>query len=202
MISAYNSLIAYEGDKWGEYLDRLMLADVFGGLILEYPDPSDFKAIVKYILYAYSAESDMIQIGADWAKNKKKIFEYCCIKPDAKYFNDLVHLENKAVLIAIKKWLDYQDNDLFELIQTLKDLRAELQLTCLAAIRKSSGEIDYDQKNRNAQYAIELRTKIKDLESELIQSSQKLKNSVKEFREAKQNSKSMGVETFLKQTEN
>jgi len=110
----------------------------------------------------------------------------------------LVHLKNKAVVDAIQAWMDFCDSDLFTTLQILKDLRVEMQISCLTDIKKASLEIDYDQKFKNAQYSVDLKKMIKDLESELIQTSVKLKDSVKEFREAKQK-KSFGLETFLKQ---
>lgn len=199
MISAYNSLVAYEGDEWDDYLEKLCLIDIFMPLLKQYPDKGDFKCIVKYILYAYSVESDMLVIGADWHKTKKKIFEKSGLKPELTIYSEVVHLKSKVVLETIKRWLEYQDNDVFEMLITMKELRAEMQLTCLTDIKTASGEINYDQKYKNAQYSVELKKTIKDLESELIQNNPLLKESVKEFREATRVKKSFGSETFLKE---
>jgi hypothetical protein len=198
MISAYNSLITYGGEDWEDYLDRIALIDIFGGLLKEYPDKADFTCVVKYILLAYSCESEMLIIGADWLKTKQKIFEKASIKPNEKFYEDLVHLKNRVIISTIEKWLSYQENDTFTMLQTLKDLKVEMQVSCLTDIKKTSDEIDYTQKFLNAEYCIKLKSMIKDLESELIQSSPALKDSVKEFREASRSSKSFGSETFLK----
>lgn len=199
MISAYQHLIRYSGNDWEAHIESISLNDVFGGLLKEYTDRGDFGCIIKYVLYAYSSESDMLIIGSDWIKTKRKIFERCSVMPKDSFYEDLIHLKNKIVLDCIQKWLDYQDEAVFTLLQTLKDLMAELQMSCLTEIKKSSGEIDYTQKYLNAGYVADLRNRIKDLESELIQTSALLKDSVKEFREAKRANKSFGLETFFKE---
>lgn len=198
MISAYNSLVNHSGNDWDDYLEKLCLIDIFKDLLKEYPDKADFTCVVKYILYAYSVESEMLILGADWTKTKRRIFEKASIKPQAKFYQDLVLLKNRAVLITIQRWLEFQDMDVFTQLQILKDLRAEMQLTCLTDIKKASGEIDFTQKFLNAQYSNDLKKMIKDLESELIQTSAKLKDSVKEFRGAKRNAGTFGLESFLK----
>lgn len=198
MISVYSSLVNYTEGDWEQYLDRIAVLDIFGPLLKEYPDPGDFSAVVKYILYAYSVESEMLAIGADWIKTKRKIFEKVSLKPERSIYEDVIHLKNQTVLETIKRWLDYQDNDVFEQLQIMKDLRAEMQMTCLTSIRKSGGEIDFDQKYKNAEYSVALKKSIKDLESELIQNSALLKDSVKEYREAKRGTQSFGWETFMK----
>lgn len=199
MISVYSSIVNYTEGDWEQYLDRIAMIDIFGPLLKEYPDPGDFSCVVKFILYAYSIESEMLVIGADWVKTKRKIFEKVCLRPWGSVYEDIVLLKNPSILETIKKWMDYQDNDLFEQLQILKDLRAEMQLTCLTPIKKSGGEIDYDQKYKNAQYSVELKKTIKDLESELIQNSSILKDSVKEYREVKRGAQTFGWETFMKE---
>ena len=201
MISAYNSLITYNGNEWDEYIDRLTLFDIFKDLIKAYPDKEDFTCVIKYILYAYSVESEMLVLGTDWLKNKQRIFEKANVKPRSIIYQDLVHLKKKEVIETIRKWLDFQDVDLFTQIQTLKDLRVEMQMSCLTEIKKASGEIDYTQKFLNAQYSVDLQKMVKDLESEFIQTSAKLKDSVKEYKEARRNH-TFGMETILKEEHN
>ena len=198
MISAYHSLVTYSEGEWEEYLEKIALIDIFGPLLKSYPDKGDFQCVIRYILLAYSKESEMLVIGSDWGKTKKKIFEAAAIKPNVHFYTDLVHLKNRAVLDCIKRWLDYQNDETFEMLQTLKDLKTELQMSTLTEIKKSSGEIDYDQKFKNAEYCINLQGMIKDLESQLIQANPKLKDSVSEYKEAAKSSKTMGLESTLK----
>lgn len=198
MTSPYYSIINYEEDHWQEFLDGIFLIDVFMPVIKEYTDVSTLKCVIRYIVTAYSLESDKIILGMDWQKNKQEIFEYAMLKPEAKSYEDLVLLKNKAVVDAIHNWLNFQDSESFRQLEVLKDLRIEMQISCLSDIKKSSGEVDYDQKYRNAGYANDLKKMIKDLEAELVQNDVKLKDQVKELKTAKRKLHTVGAETFAK----
>jgi hypothetical protein len=197
MISPFHSIISYEGDNWGDFLDRILLVHIFSPVIKEYQNKDTLNGAIRFIAYAYSVDSDKIILGRDWKKNKQEIFEFVLIKPEKKSYEDLVLLENKAVVETIHRWVDHQNNDTFTHLQVLKDLRVEMQISALSKILKSSGEVDYDQKFRNAKYADDLKQMIKDLESELIQNNQKLKDAVKEVKVAKSKF-TVGPETFSK----
>lgn len=199
MISVYSSLMGHKKGDLKEYIEELSLTDVFEKLIKKYNDSSDFSCALRYILYAYSVESEMLVIGQNWEKTKKKIYEKVCAKPIKDMYEELVHLKSTEVLETIQRWLDYNDSDVFTSLQTLKDLRAEMQMTCLTQIKKSSGEIDYTQKFLNAEYALKLKQMIKELESELIQTNPVMKDAIKEFRSEKNKSGLMGIETMLKE---
>lgn len=198
MISVFQSLITHSDEKWVDHIERIGVEDIFGPLLKAYPDEGVLSGVIKYILYTYSEESEMLALGKDWMKTKQRIFEKCCIKPEKKMYEDLIHLQNDIVIAVIHKWMEYQDNDTFSQIQILKDLRVEMQVSCTSPIKKSSGEIDYSQKFLNAGYTVELKKMIKDLESELIQNTPLLKDAVKEIRSAGKGAKSFGAETFFK----
>lgn len=197
MINAYHSLVTYSDNDWQEYLERLCLIDIFKDLLNEYPDKDNLRCAVRYIMYAYSVESEMVILNKEWHKNKKDIFEAAQVMPRKGLYEDLVLLKSNAVVETIHRWLNFQDNDTFTQISVLKDLRVEMQLTCLTGIKKPSGEIDYDQKFKNAEYGVELKKMIRDLESELIQNSLKLKEAIREIRTAR-NKNTIGVEMFAK----
>lgn len=197
MINAYQAIMAHKKGSWESFFEKHPFDDVFEELVKEFPDDGDLTAVIHYILMAYSIESEMIIIGADWAKTKKKIFEKVMVKPTAEMYDGLVHLKSEAVQKTVIKWLDFQSSEVFEILQTAKDLRAELQLSCTTAIQKPDGEINYDQKYKNLGYCIELRKTIRELESELVQNSESLKDAVREVRQIVSHSKSFGVESFL-----
>lgn len=181
MTNPFHSLITYEEDNWQSFIDKIGLMDVFKELIEKYDsDPSLLKSYIKYILWTYSIQSEKIIIGSDWADNKKKIFEACDFKPEEQFFKNTVYLECDVVLRTIHRWLKYQDMPVFTQYKVLKDLLFEMQVSANSPIKKSSGEIDFSQKFLNAGYVKELRKMISDCESELIQSSTKLKEGYKE----------------------
>lgn len=209
MISAYNSIITYDKGDWQSFLEQIGVDDVFNPLFKTFPESEQFPVVlrnnisivIKYIVKTYSIESDMIVIGADWQKTKKKIFESVSGEPKRECYEALVLLKSDTVINLINRWLEYRDQDQFTQIQMLKDLQVEMRITSISPIKKASGELDYDQKFKNAQYSIDLKKMIKDSESELIQNSIQLKDAIKEFRETRQKS-SFGLETFLKEEQN
>lgn len=197
MISPFHSLISYEENEWEDYLDKILLLDIFMPVIKDYQDREVLKCVIRFIAYAYSHDSDKIILGQEWKKNKQQIFEYVMVKPEKTSYEDLVLLKRKSVVDSIHNWMSFQDKDTFTQLQVLKDLRVEMQVSSLTNILKSSGEVDYDQKYRNAGYASELKKMIKDLESELIQNNQRLKDAVREVKIAK-SKVTIGPESFSK----
>jgi hypothetical protein len=197
MISPYQSIIEYQDNDWQDFLDRYMLLDIFMPVLQKYGNPADAKVIIKYIVYAYSVQSDKIHLGVDWLANKKKIFEYVMAKPVKGIYEALVHLQCEAVLQSVRNWVDYQENEVFTQLQVMRDLKVEMQISSGTKILKSSGEVDYDQKAKNIEHALSLRDKIKELEAELIQNNPKLKEAVREIRQTK-TKVNIGPEHFSK----
>lgn len=197
MISPYQALTTYEQNDWQEFLEKCLLIDIFMPVLEEYKDPQTLKLVIKYIVFAYSAQSDHVVLGKEWLDNKKQIFEMLMFKPVDEFYDDMVMLANPAVIRSINNWLEFQDKPTFKQMQVLKDLKIEMQTSCLSSIKKASMEIDYDQKFRNAEYASKLQEKIRELEAELIQNNVKLKEAVKEVKAAKVTF-NVGPETFSK----
>jgi hypothetical protein len=193
MINAYQALISHEEDDWQEYLNKICLIDIFMELILNYGhDKQLLKSFIKYIAFAYSKESDKIIIGDDWEENKKRIFEAAGFEPIDSFLQATVYLKDDIVVRAINKWLSFQDNDINAQLKSLQDLQLEMRISSNSAIKKSSGEIDFDQKYKNACYVGDLRKIINNLQDELIQSSPKLKEAYKEVKAGnKKNTKSV-----------
>lgn len=185
MINPYSSIINYEEDDWQEYLNKICLVDIFKELIIKHgADKSLLKSYIKYIVWSYSKESDMVILGNDWQQNKRRIFDAAGFKPIEELLNSTVYLHDDVVLRTIQKWMSFQDDATYTQLNVLKDLMVEMQISANSKILKSSGEIDYDQKYKNACYVKDLRNLIKDLESELIQSSPKLKEGYKEVKQS------------------
>ncbi len=194
MINHYQALVEYCGEDWESFLDDILLSDIFKPLIDAYPDKNNLKCVIRYIVYSYSVDSDKIGIGVDWENNKKKIFEFVCVKPQSDLFNQLVNLTHPKVIEVIHNWLNHQGGEVFSRLQSLKDLKVEMQQASNGMILKSTGERDYDQKFKNAGYVKELSQMIKDLEAEIIQNNPKLKDAIRELDKLSgtKNSRSIG----------
>lgn len=186
MTLAYQQLTTYEEDNWNEFLNKICLIDIFKDLF-QVVEKSDFKYAVKYIAYCYSIDSDAIVLGTEWYANKLKIYSRSEL-PEI-YSEYFLQLKNDIVLNVINRWLEFQQSDTWMQLMVLKDLKIEMQLSANSSIKKSSGEIDFDQKYKNANYATDLTKKIKDLEMELIQNSPKLKEAVMEVKNASKSQK-------------
>lgn len=195
MISAYHSILEYEGDQWDDFLTKICLIDIFKDLIPLFKDKLALTQGIKYIVMCYSKESDCVILGTDWYSNKKRIFDRCDLQKE--YFQDLVELKNNIVLKTIQRWLDFQDSSVYSQLCMLKDLQQEMQESANRNIKNAQDEINYDQKFKNAKYVNELKIMIDDLEQELIQNNAKLKVAYKEVSSASNRIKNtIGVETF------
>lgn len=193
MISAFQEIVSYNGDEWEDYLGKLCIYDIFKDFINLFKDKEILRQAIRYVVYAYSKDSKAIVLGDDWLANKKRIFESTLL-PDT-YFEDLVLLQNRIVVKTIEKWVEFQDNKTYCNLVSLSDLMVEMRLSSNSKIIKSSGETDFDQKFKNAQYVQELQKMIDDLEQELMQNDTKLKEAVREVKTAKSKN-TIGVETF------
>lgn len=185
MISAVNELTTYNEDAWQEYLERICLYEIFKDLVQKYKErPGLLKSLIRYIVWAYSKDSEKIVLGGDWLQTKKRIFEDADLPLNEDVLKEVVHLENETILTTIKKWLEYQDEDTWRELCMLQDLRIEMQVSANGSILKSTGEQDFDQKFKNAKYSIELYNMIKDTQSKLLQNDPKMKDAIQEAKRA------------------
>lgn len=216
MINAFSELTTYQGNAWEEFLEQCSVIHIFKPILDRFTDNGVRRPVIQYIVRCYSLDSPDLVIGMEWGKNKKIIFEKLMLPP--LMFHELVLFDNifedgkgefelqekwekdkdiEAIKLSINRWLNNQDSEVFVQWAVLRELRQEMQNSATGPIKKSSGEIDYDQKFKNAKYANDLRDMIKDLEDELIQNSTLLKEAVKEVK-AKKTKTTFGVESFIK----
>lgn len=200
MINPFQSLITYSGDDWYEYLESISLYEIFKDLIVKYQaNPTILKGIIRYIVWAYSKDSDKITLGTDWTENKKRIFEAAELPPMESILMDVVNLKDDIILLTVKRWIDFQNDDAWKELTMLKDLRSEMQLSANSALRSGNGDsVNYDQKFKNAKYSIDLSQMIKDCESKLLQNDPRLKDALKEVRVKTKNNYSLSPESFAK----
>lgn len=195
MINAYSEILSYEGDDWADFLTKICLVDIFQDLIPLFKDKSALSQAIKYIVLAYSKNSDADTLGGDWLGVKKRIFEKTLLPKE--YYEDLVLLKNKIIIQTIQRWIDFQEESVYANLLSLRDLMIEMRLSSNSILRKTDGiTIDYDQKFKNAGYSFELAKMIKDLEQELIQNDIKLKEGVREVKRMGKNNTVIGVERY------
>ena len=216
MINAYDEINRYSGTDWDDFLERASLLSIFEPVLERYKDAGLRKSIITFIARVYTRTSPHIVEGMEWTSNKKKVFESLLIHQDI--FHELVRFENKKALtdiydseeyaekekdidalkLSINRWLNFQNSDTFVMLCVMRDVKIEMQVSATGKIRKSGGEIDYDQKFKNTQHALQLRTMISDLEKELIENDDRLKEGVRELRKETKKSDTFSIESSIK----
>lgn len=195
MTNPYRAITTYEGLDWQPFLTELGLWEIFDGLFAYYASPGLTTKVIRYIAWAYSEQSEKIITGMDWQENKRKIFDLAGLP--GTLWEPIGRLTDPNVVKTIHKWLDLQGGKAFIQLQSIKDLAMEMRIASNTDIRKANNEVDYDQKRRNATYARELDEQAQELESELIQNSPRLKETVKEAKYVRKR-QTTGPEEFAK----
>lgn len=200
MINPLQAITTYTGDDWGDYLDSISLYEIFRDLVIKYlANPSLLKGVIRYIVWGYSMDSDKIILGTDWIETKKRIFESAQLPPMENILNDVVYLHDDVILVTIKRWIDFQNNDTWKELMMLKDLRAEMQLSANSPLKTGNGDaVNYDQKFKNAKYSIDLSLMIKDCESKLLQNDPRFKDATRELKQRSKSNISISPESFAK----
>lgn len=188
MINITKELINWKGENLRNFLIDLSVFNVFEKMFEEeWVDNPTFEALVKYITSIYSVDSDYVLLGADWLKLKQTHFNKNELPEE--FYEQVVLLKSKNITLSIKEWLDYQNNDTHAQLCMLKDLRVEMQISAVSAIKKGTNaiEIDYDQKFRNAKYSQDLLVMIRETEQALLQNDPKMKDGHQEVKRALKN---------------
>lgn len=207
MINSFQEITIFSGDDFRDHLGQISLESIFDPVMKEYNyDPAFCVKVIKFIAYSNSIESNKISVGGDRRKELHKIFrdldmphngvDPAFFNVERNYYEEIVMLGNDSVVESIIRWLKHKDNRQLEFLFTLQNAYVQHQAASLKEIRKSSGEVDYDQKYKCIGYMMELKKKIKDAEAELQQHDPKLKEAYEEVKQAAQKSQSTGVEKF------
>lgn len=205
MINSFQEITTYSGFDYKDYLGQISLLHIFESIFKEYEDIELCAKIIRYIAYTHSIESNKISVGGDRRKELYRVFKEMGIpdeEPNAEYprnyYEEIVLLKNEAIVKSIQLWLQHKDNRQLEYLFTLQNAYVQQQSAALKDIRKSTGEIDYDQKYKCIGYMMELKKMIKDAESELQQNNPKLKEAYEEIKQSAVKSNTIGVEHYAK----
>lgn len=201
MISAYHEIIKSEEEDFEEYLRKLYLIDIFKPILEEFPDKELFKGIVKFILWGYSMESDVLMTqGNTWGQLSEFIYEKSEL-PDDRDKSDGVYvavskLESHSVREAIERWLQLQNNDSWTQYIHFRDLRKQFLGLSLSDMKKSTGEIDIEAKMKAAIYSKELLKMMEDARDGFIQNHPKLRASVEAVNKVSKNKNSRSAGSY------
>lgn len=207
MINSFQEITIFDGSDFRDHLGKVNLDHIFDPVLKEYVyDPGLCVRIIKYIAFSNSIESNKISVGGDRRKELHKIFRDLefpqegvdPLFPNIKraYYDEVVLMGNESVVESIIRWLKHKDNRQLEFLFTLQNAYVQQQAAALKEIKKSSGEVDYDQKYKCIGYMMDLKLKIKDAESELQQNDPKLKEAYEDVKQAKKTNSTTGVENY------
>lgn len=198
MINLYQEITQFDGVNFHDHLKRIGAFDIFEPILnsSEFNDNTEQIKVCQYVVYTHSMESPKIYVGGDRRKMLSSVFKSLSL--DDKLYQPLVCLESVEVVGAVKKWLDRQDDKQLSFLFTLQNAFVQQQTASLSVLRKSTGEVDYDQKMRCINHMIELKKMIKEAESELQQNDPKLKQAYEEVRSASKKTNTLGIENFAR----
>lgn len=221
IINVYKELLQYEdvaGDMVGR-IKELGLFDIFEKLDNYYFHQSQlFNRALFFILHAYSLDSKFHVFGQDWFAIKASIANKVGISVEEPFveretgvdkiekillWDDLMILKSKACVDTINNYLLYQGNKNFRHLIVIKEQYEQMISGALDPIVKSSGEIDFDQKNRNRTYATQILSEINEWESKIANENVSLKDAMAEMNIKRNNQElSIRLEDNLKAKEN
>ncbi len=180
-ITSFEELFGFE-----DYLKKLNLFKVFEPVLKEFGENA--VGAIKFIAWGYGLDSDMLATnGNNWSKVSEEIFLKTNL-PEA-LFPAVALMESPSIQICIQRFLEYQNDEHWTQYITYRDLRFQMLSSSLAGIKKSSGEIDYEQKMNNAIHSNKLLSMMNEAKETFIQNNSKLKASVEAFSKANEKAK-------------
>jgi len=124
MINPYLKIISYDKPNLQKYLEEIGLSDIFKPLLKDFSDDALFKGAVKFVLYAYSLESEVLHtFGNSWVAVYKKIYEKSGLPDNENTFDAIANLKSAEVRETIDLWLLFQNNEAFAEYTNARDLR-------------------------------------------------------------------------------
>jgi hypothetical protein len=197
MINPYKSVLTYEGDNFEDYLTKIHLIDIFMPVIKAFPEKHIYKAIINFIVWGYSIDSEMLSAaGNSWSKVSPEIFNKTGLSDQ--FYEDVCLIKSPEIQTSIQKWLQFQNDENFTQFVTYRDLRRQFLHLSLSEMKKNTGEIDIKAKMDAAVYSKDLYKMMEDAKQAFIQNSPKLKASIDALNKAVKTSNTVGPQTFAK----
>lgn len=187
MISPFHEIITSEESDYEDFLKRIHLFEIFKPIIFEFQDKDLFRGIVKFIVWGYSINSDMLNTsGNTWGKVSDMIYEKAELprNKEDEVYHAVRDLKSEGVRDAIERWLQFQNEENFSNYIHFRDLRREFLALSLSDMKKSTGEIDIEAKMKAALYSQDLLKLMEDARETFIQNNSKLKASVEAVNKA------------------
>lgn len=189
MINPYVEIINYEKADLKEYLAKIGLSDIFKPLLKEFKDATLFKGVVKFILYGYSLESEVLHtFGNSWITVYKKIYEKSGLPDNENTFDSVANLKSAEVRECIDLWLAFQNSEALAEYTNARDLRKY----CLQQSQTADKTKDRVEAMK---YAKELLAMMEDAKGRFVENYDILKPSLTALKKEKQKN-TLGPQNF------
>lgn len=183
VISIYEEIVSLDKATQQDMKDKLVqlnIHEMFEHALAIYPEV--FKQIVIYTAHAYSYESKLLRIGADWQKNKNDIAVKVGLPEE--YFGKVVNLEDKRLTECFGAFLNmYHDNMDFIHLINLKETYQEV-IILSKTTQDDAGKSDISARIKMMQTAEELLESIETQENKIKSRYRILNNPLKDFEHA------------------
>lgn len=191
MINNYSEIVTYnEGeDYFDEFLQKIHLIDIFKSLISVYPNKKEFTAVVKFIMYGFSLESEMLTTsGLTWDKIAERIFNKVGL--DKKHYNDVALLEKDEVRECSLKWLRLQNDENFSQFCAYRGLRQQF----LSVVSLQMPKIEVKDENGDKHIDLDAYSKIKSI----VEAKMTAVENAKDLLQMMQDSKAAFIQNHAK----
>lgn len=188
MINPFQAIVKEDYDFLEELLIKMGILNIFKPIFEAYPDNDISKKVVKFILYGYSIDSDMLLMqGNTWGKVALEIYEKVNLPEDKDFMLEIIDLKKPQLVETVNNWLYFQNDENWAQYITYRDLRHQMLTSSLSDIKTANGtEINYEQKMKNAIHSQTLLQMMNEAKETFIQNNSKLKSSVQTFNKATQ----------------
>jgi hypothetical protein len=187
VYSIYEEIISLSGgtkEDMKNKLAELNIAHIFHYPMTEHFEDDWFKPVVLYAAHAYSWESKMVSIGADWLKTKVSIAKRVALPEVA--FEEVVHLKNAKFADCFMNFLHlYRDNMDYVHLTSLKEFYQQIMMntTRLTAEGTEGKLANLDDKHADLRKGTKLFEEIEELEEKLKTKYKTLQLPMSDFKD-------------------
>jgi len=180
MIIPFVEITTYSGTDLPGFLKERELWETFEPLFKEFGSVT-FPGAVKFVLYAYSIESEVLHAtGITWETMAKVIYQKSGLPSDEELFDRIANLKDATVQEVITKWLDFQNNENFTDYINARDLRKH----CLQVSKNADRMKDRMEGVKNAKECLQM---MEEAKSKFVENYDSMKPSMGALKKAKKN---------------
>ena len=200
MTNIFNTIVSEPEDEFDfvVYLKKVEAYHLFEPIFTDekFQDITLAVKILKFIAFGFTPDSELLmEKGGTWDKLAKTIFTRVDIPSDL--FEEIWHLKNESVRIAIQNWVEFLNDDNWTNYITFRNLRSQMITHSLSDIKKGD-ELDIKSKMDAAKYAKELLEMMDAIKNNFVQANPKLKVSMEAVKKANVKKETTGPQHYAK----